>query len=221
MEISFSKITVDSITDSLKAGLKQAQLRQTVTRSLPSARVSNSLKGNIYSNTQLGITANDYEEVRVAWMEVPANATVASVTKDLEAYPEARLVRFLSSTPILSDDQILVAKNGLRGPALTDFNTKYGIIAGTAWGIDHVKFYLNNIAERQVIRYGEGNTEGKPANELVLSSDGKQQFRRVEFNPEAIADVDNRVTVEVKEFKSIDLAPNTIAITEAEKAVTA
>lgn len=222
METTFSKIKVDSISDSAKLGkdgkpLRQAQLRQTVTRSLPSTRVTNSLKGNIYDNAALGITSNDYEEVRVAWMEVPKTATVESVQADLDKFTQAKLYRILSSQIILSDDQINVYKIGLSGAALESFNEKYGIKTGTAWSEEHVKFFLNNIANRQVVRYGEGNPEGKPADEIV-SFNGKQQFRRVELAEFGAEDIDMRATVEVKSIEDIELAPaNTSKVAEAAK----
>lgn len=203
---TYSKITVDSVDASLKAGLMQAQLRQTVTRSLPSARVSNSLKDTIYSDAELGIKATDFDEVRVAWIEVPVGSTTATVQAQLDKFPNAKLRRFLASNIITSDDQESVAKTGLSGAALESFNTKYGIAAGSEWSAEHLKFFLNAIAERQVVRYGEGNTDGKSADAIVPYS-GKAQYRRIEFSKDGEEDVDMRIAQEVNTMKNLELAP--------------
>lgn len=217
METTFSKITVDSIDKSFKGDLMQAQLRQTVTRSLPKSKISNSLADSIYSNADLGIASNDYNEVRVAWMYVSKDATVESVQVDLDKFPKAKLRRFLASQIILSDDQQNVYANGLSGDQLESFNTKYGIAAGTPWGAEHVKFFLNNIADRQVVRYGEGNADGKPADEVVLFN-GKQQFRRIELSATGAEDVDMRIKTEVKTIEDIELAPTAKAEASVETA---
>lgn len=212
---SYGKITVDSINPKGLKGMPEAQIRQVVTTSLPSTRTTNNIKGSLYSDAELGITSNDFDEVRVAWIPVPVGATVASVQADLDKSPIKQLVRFLASQIILSDDQMNVANNGLRNTAtskaLDSFNEKYGIAAGTEWGKDHLKFFLNAIADRQVVRKGGTGTD---ANEIVLyGTPGKQQFRRIEFPPVPMEDVDTRITTEVVDIQPISMAPKTQEVT--------
>lgn len=211
---NYNRITVDSINPKGLKGMPEAQIRQVVTTSLPSTRTTNNIKGSLYSDAELGITLNDFDEVRVAWIPVPVGATVESVQADLDKSAIKQLVRFLSSQIILSDDQMNVAKNGLRNTAtsnaLDSFNEKYGIAKGTEWGEQHLKFFLNAVAERQVVRKGG---IGADANEIVLFN-GKQQFRRIEFPPIPMEDVDARITVEVTDLKPIKMAPKTQEVVE-------
>lgn len=204
---TYSKITVDSINPEGFKGLPVAQLRQTITRSLPKVQVTSSLKKSIYSDAELDITSNDYVETRVSWMEVKKGATVESVQADLDKFPKAKLIRFLASSIILDDNQARVAKQGLSNTdtskSLDSFNEKYGFPAGTAWSTEHLAFFLNNIADRQVVRKGG---EGADKDEIVMFN-GKQQFRRIELDPDGGEDVDNRITEEVKVQKEIVMAP--------------
>lgn len=215
---TYSKITVDSINPKGLKGMPEAQIRQTVTTSLPSKRTSNNLSGSLYSDAELGITANNFDEVRVAWIPVKADSTIASVQADLDKSPIKQLVRYLASSIILSDDQMNVYKNGLRNTAtsnaLDSFNEKYGIAAGTPWGEEHVKFFLNAVANRQVVRKGG---EGADKDEVVLFN-GKQQFRRIEFPPVPTDDIDTRITQEVVDIENVELAPVTKKVEVTAKA---
>lgn len=204
---SYGKITVDSINPKGLKGMPEAQIRQVVTTSLPSTRTTNNIKGSLFTDDELGIKSNDFDEIRVAWIPVRAKDTVETVQAALDASPIKKLVRFLSSAIILSDDQISVVKNGLRNTetskALDSFNEKYGIPVGTAWGPDHLKFFLNAVATRQLVRKGG---DGVDKDEAVLFN-GKQQYRRVEFPPVPMEDVDHRTVVELREVEELDLAP--------------
>lgn len=196
--IKYGKIKVDSIGDSFKDGLQQAQLRQVVVRELPKARTGNSIKDSLFSTEELGIENNVYEEVRVAWQEVKKGITKEEVQAKVNSFPNAKLRRFLASSPILSDDQELVIKNGLTGAALESFNEKYNIPAGTVWDNEHVKHFVNNIASRQVVK-------DTITNEIVMFN-GKYQFRRIELSVEGLEDLDARTTTEVKSIEDIELS---------------
>lgn len=218
METTVSKVTVDKVEPSLKAGLAQAQVRQVLSKVYPKAKVSNNLKDQFFSNEELAIAdGKAYSEERVAWIEVPEKFTKEQTEAHLNKnFPEMTLYKVLSSTPILSDDQEQVLKNGLSGDALTSFNTKYGIAEGTVWGEQHLKFFIAAIVDRQVVRYGEGNEEGKPADEVVLYN-GKQQFRRVEASVSKRSDIDLRKP-EIAVTENIEMAPSKEEVKETAKA---
>lgn len=194
----YGKITVDSIGDSFKDGLQQAQLRQVVIRELPKARTGNSIKDSLFSTEELGIENNVYEEVRVAWTDVKEGMSITEVEAKIATFPNAKLRRFLASSPILSDDQELVMRNGLTGAALESFNAKYDIPAGTVWDSEHIKHFVNNIASRQVVRETDTQT--------IVMFNGKPQFRRIELSVEGLEDLDARTTTEVKSIEDIELS---------------
>lgn len=207
METTVSKVSVDKVEKSIKEGLGQAQVRQIISKIYPKAKVSNNLKGQFFSNEELNIAdGKEFSEERVAWIEVPLAFTKEQTQAHLDKnFPEMTLYKVLSDSPILSDDQVQVAKNGLQGEALESFNAKYQIPTGTAWGELHLKFFFNNIADRQAVRYGEGNADNKPADELVLYND-KIQYRRVEAAISKKEDIDLRKP-EVAVTESIEMAP--------------
>jgi hypothetical protein len=207
METTVSTITVDNVEPSFKAGLGQAQVRQIISKVYPKAKVGNSLKDAFFTNSELGIdNGASYDEVRVAWVEVPGTMTKEEAQDYFNAnFPDMTLYKILSNSPILSDDQIQVLNNGLRGEALISFNTKYELPTDTAWSETHVKLFQKAIVERQIVRYGEGNAEGRPADEIVLYN-GKPQFRRVEAKASKQQDIDLR-TPELAITQSIEMAP--------------
>ena len=132
-------------------------------------RVKNDAKGkmNIFSLDEFGFKEDKYEstETRVAWIDVPANSTVESVTEKLKSFPKARINKYLSNSPILSDTD----KYAIDNPDLE---------------VD-----LDTFANRQVVRYGANHEN---AGELILDRNGKVQYRRNAFSPSGAADVDIR-----------------------------
>lgn len=168
MKKSFGKITVDEIKDSIKGDRKQAQIRQVVTTSYPSGKVGNSMSDSLFSEEEFQFESQDFEENRVAWIDVPKTATKEQVEALLAANPKACIYKVLSSEPILTEEQ------------------KSAIAAGLTT--------LDIIKERQIVRYGENHEK---AGETILWKDGKVQYKSNFFSKTTKEDVDTRTVAVV------------------------
>lgn len=86
-----------------------AELSQNVTTTsyYPSTSVSNSLSDNIFDTKDFGFAETEYknEEKRIAWIDVPENSTVESVTVTLAKFPKAELYKILSNKPVLTEQE--------------------------------------------------------------------------------------------------------------------
>lgn len=144
-----------------------AELKQTVvTKSFyPSKSVSSNLSDNPFSNEAFGFKDQEYEskEVRVVWIDVPENSTVDSVKATLANLADATLYKILANKPILSDNQI------------------YGIKAGLTT--------QDAIGDKQAVRYPKTHAQ---ADQLILDSLGKPQYRGIYFKTSNQEDVDMR-----------------------------
>lgn len=156
-------------SDFQKRGTLTAELKQKVkTKSFyPSQVVANNLQDNIFSTSDFGFGEKEYEsvETRVAWIDVPENATVESVQAQLAKFPKANLYKILSNRPIVSDTEA----NAINNP---EFD-----------------FTLDMIANRQIVRYPESHDE---AGEIALDSNNKPQYRRIAFSISGMEDQDLR-----------------------------
>lgn len=177
------------------------KLQATLKYSTSSLTVDNS-RDQLYSVAELGKTA--YISNRIDWIEVPAGATVESVQADLDKHPLARIARKISSKPILSNVQEQVLFNGLSGEAFEDFKKVNGIEA-EAWNQDCANIMFAKIKDQQIVRYGEGNTEGKPADEPVLYN-GQIQYRITRLSLKGEPDIDKRDGV--AKHISLEIADN-------------
>jgi len=164
-----------------KEGTLTAELKQTVkTKSFyPSKSVRNSLQDNPFGNEEFKFeeTIFDSQEVRVAWIDVPAETfdTAEKVAGRMKSIPEATLYRILSNKPSISDAQQA--------------------------GINSGQTTLDIIANAQVVRYpkdtkiGEVNVGGL----IVLDNAGKPQYRGIYYSNTVKSDVDMR-TEDVADF---------------------
>lgn len=193
VDILKSPITVDAIAQGQfpKAGELTAQLRQVVTKVsiYDGKRVSNEMAGGLFSAAEFGGEFKDKvyskDEVRIAWISVPATITVAEVLTRLAATPDACIYRVLSNEPILSKDQ--------------------------QWSITQQFKTKDYYAEQQVMRHGENS---KTPGRLMLV-DGKPCYRKTFFWPTTRADEDLRkgefyttpkITLEMEELSKIGVA---------------
>jgi hypothetical protein len=149
-----------------KEGTLTAEIKQTVTTKsfYPSKSVSNNMQDNPFANSDFGFEEKEYsaDEKRVAWVDVPAGSTVESVVAKLAALPTATIRKVLANRPIITDSQ------------------QYAISAGLT--------SMDAIADKQVVRYPEGNPQ---AGQLILK-DGKPQYKATYFKNAAIEDQDLR-----------------------------
>lgn len=153
-----------------KEGTLSAEVRQTVetTSFYPSKSVSNDKQDNIFSTTEFGITDTPFvsNEHRVAFIPVPMNSTIESVTAQLAKFPDACIYKMMGNRPILTSDQLRAIEGGITS--------------------------LETIANRQVVRY-PATAEPNLAGKLILDVNGKPQYMSRFFSKTAKEDVDNRV----------------------------
>lgn len=158
-----------------------AQLRQTITTTseYPSKRVSNSLNGNIFDESDFGFDSQIFEAVenRVAFIDVPEAWTLDQVVEKMATFVKANLYRILDNKPILSDTQIYAVNQGLRT--------------------------YNEFAASQAIRYPEDHAT--MPGQLITDKAGKIQYRGVFFAPEGKADQDLRNAAEDYGYVSPEL----------------
>lgn len=156
-------------SDWQKEGTLTAEIKQTVKTSsfYPSKSVSNDMQDTIFGTKDFGFKEQSFEneEIRVGWINVPASATIESVTEQLKGFPNAVLYKVLSNKPILTSDQ------------------KYAVAENITT--------IDVIGARQVVRYPDGHPE---AGSLVLDPNGKIQYRQVFFKTAAIEDIDSRTS---------------------------
>lgn len=199
-----NRVIVDSIVDNkFKEGAKQAMLRY-VTDGL----TKSNLKDSLFSDEEL--EKQIFESNRVDFIDVPKTATVESVQAELDKHPNARIYRILSSKPVIDNVREQVLMNGLRGDRFEEFKTEHGITAD-AWNQECATALLNQIAKSQLVVYGENNSEGKPADELVLHN-GKQQYRVTYLSLKGQLDIDKRDGI--AKLISLELADNPAVVEE-------
>jgi hypothetical protein len=149
-----------------KEGTLTAEIKQTVTTKsfYPSKSVSNNFQDNPFSTSDFGFSEKEYvsDSKRVVWVDVPEGSTVESVSAKLAALPEATVYRIYANKPIISDNQ------------------NYAISAGLTT--------MDAIADKQAIRYGEGDPQ---AGQLILKN-GKPQYKADFFKSTATEDQDLR-----------------------------
>lgn len=199
-----TKVVVDSIVDNrFRTGEKQAMLRMEV----QTGGAGNNLRDSLFSAEELG--RQTFVEKRVDWIDVPATATVESIQALIDSLPKARIYKILSNSTITTDAQERVIKYGLQGDAFEEFKTQHGITA-EEWNEECAKKMLEVISQAQIVRYGENNTEGKPADEPVLDRKGQIQYRVTPFSKTGQKDVDLRSGVPV--LANLVLAENPAAV---------
>lgn len=149
-----------------KEGTLTAEIKQTVTTKsfYPSKSVSNNFQDNPFSTSEFGFSEKEYksDSKRVVWVDVPMDSTMESVTAKLAALPQATIYRIYANKPIVSDNQT------------------YAINAGLTT--------MDAIAEKQVIRYPEGDAQ---AGKLILKN-GKPQYKADFFKSTSTVDQDLR-----------------------------
>jgi hypothetical protein len=167
-EISKGGLEISRVhaTNYQKEGTLTAEIKQTVTTKsyYPSKSVSHNLQDNPFGTADFGFVEKDYssDERRVVWVDVPTGSTVESVATKLASLPSATIYKILANRPIISDSQ------------------NYAIGAGLT--------SMEAIADKQVVRYPEGNPL---AGQLILNN-GKPQYKATFFKNEACADQDLR-----------------------------
>lgn len=109
----FGAITVDEIREGLSDKKMTAQIRQLVTNAYPGVRGDNSLQDALFEGESFGAETVEYQEIRVAFVDVPLGSNKKSVTERLKKFPKARIYRILSLTPILTKEQERAMETGL------------------------------------------------------------------------------------------------------------
>lgn len=86
----------------------QAEIRQTVTRHYPSARAGNSITDALFSIGEYDFSSSDFDQERVAWINIPLGKTKQDVEKQLEKFDEATIYRVLADNieQVLTKEQL-------------------------------------------------------------------------------------------------------------------
>lgn len=162
-----------SISQYQKEGTKTAQLRQDITTvaSYPTKRIDNDMQDNLFSANDFGFEMKDFQTVeqRVAFMDIPQNATQQDLQAKLNECKDACLYKVMSNRPILTESQKYAISQNIRT--------------------------MDEFAESQVVRYPEGTTDSFNNNiggKIVLDKNGKVQYRKVFFSAKSKQDMDLR-----------------------------
>lgn len=172
-----SAVTVEKLIPHLSSEKKvQAQIRMTVNTTYPEAKVGNSLNASIFGADEFGFgDGQNFDEKRVAWIDVPAAITLAQVREKMATIKDARLYRTISLEPILTEEQVRAMDTGLS--TRTD---KDGVV--TPIDMDYYK-------DRQVVRQSTENPED--VGEIRLYKE-LPQYRVIAFSDNSKADIDLR-----------------------------
>lgn len=174
-DVKRSEIYIGNIgtSDYQKEGTKTVQLRQdiTTTASYPTKRIDTDMQDNLFSTTDFGFEMKDFttKEQRVAFMDVPINATQAEIEERLKSAKSACLYKVMSNHPILTDSQKYAISNDIRT--------------------------MDDFANSQAVRYPDGTVDSfgtDISGKLVLDKNGKIQYRKVFFSLQNKADMDLR-----------------------------
>lgn len=120
---TFGPITVDSLTPhTYKAGILQAQLRQEVTTTYPSIKVTNSNSENLFSIDDFNLPdGKSYTSFRVVWSNTPTEINGNPVTEEtvrqiLATKPNAKIYRQISYRveDVMTVEQKQAVEAGLR-----------------------------------------------------------------------------------------------------------
>ncbi len=122
--LNFSPVLAEKIytpEDSAKNGVittrHRVQIRQTISTTYPAAR------GNeLFKVEEFGLgNGQSYNEQRVTWLNVPKTATIVDIQKRLDEMDSPKLVRTLSLSPVLSEDQVRTIENGVNPKSYEDY----------------------------------------------------------------------------------------------------
>ncbi len=178
-----SKIIAEKFTDAINPNFKQVQLRQEV-----SSAVQGGMGDQLYTPEEIGKTT--FSNQRVIWQDVNLKTTLEEVQARLDGSPKAKIRRKLSLRPIMHNGHIAIIQRGLKGEAFEEFKKRYNLDS-EVWDNKCRNAFITAIAERQLVRYPEGNTDGQPANSPILF-EGKPQYRHLFLSLTGEEDIDQR-----------------------------
>lgn len=181
VRLEYGPVTVDSVGESLNVKKHQAQLRQVVKKKYPGGKPSDSLTSALFNTSAFNFEETEFEEQRVAWVPVPIGTTKAQVEAQLKTV-QPRLVKILSLTPILSEEQERAMETGISNMTHEDY------------------------LERQAVR--QTSTEEGVLGEKVTYR-GQEQYRRIVFRDKLEADIDYRPAQYLQLEEAKKLAPQT------------
>ena len=109
IQVTYGPLEVADVREhSFRKDVAQAELRQTVTKHFPSARANNSITDALYGMDEYNFESKDYENVRIAWINIPLGKTKQDVEKQLEKFTEATIYRIIANDcrMVLSQEQL-------------------------------------------------------------------------------------------------------------------
>lgn len=165
MPIKFSRLYQSSVQ---KQGSTTLELKQELQKTsyYQSKKYSNDMQDSLFSDSEFGAEETSYSstETRVAWINVPENTTEEDVKKKLLSSPKSCIYKILSNSPILTDNQKLAIRNGLKT--------------------------IDDFALTQAVRYPDSHRE-KPG-ELILDANDNIQYKQTYFSLTERNDIDLR-----------------------------
>ncbi len=172
----FQAISIDKVEASTyqKKGTLTAQVRQVVKiiSYYPAMKPTNSMTDNLFEASEFtGTEEQPFESVenRVAFFNVPSNATKEEVEKRLASNLKSCIYKVLDNHPILTTEQRSAIQAGI--------TTK------------------DTIANAQVVRYPENATDAGGNNiggKIIADPNGKVQYRATYFSAIGKEDIDVR-----------------------------
>ena len=162
--VTFSRLFKSAVQ---KAGSITIEVKQEIKKIsyYPSKKFGNNLQDSLFSDSEFGVKEEAYEaiEKRVAWIQAPDGVTEQQVLKRLADNPQGCIYKILSNAPILSDNQKIAIKNGLKT--------------------------MDDFAMTQCVRYPDSHEKG---GELILDATGKIQYKQTFYSKDAKNDIDLR-----------------------------
>lgn len=131
IKIEFGKITIDHVEDHpYKSGMAQAQIRQAVTKTYPSARVANSKSDSLFASDDFDLEEGaSYTSTRVTWLNVPEGTEKSQVKAKLAENKNARIRREIANDVkrVLTEEQVSAIENDEIDYSLEDAQEKFMI----------------------------------------------------------------------------------------------
>ena len=193
IKIEFCDFSIGEIRDSLKEGIKRAEVRQLVKHLYPTKQVNS---GSLYSTDEFGIDNKVYESERVVFLDVPANETPEGLLAKIEAHPNARIYRILGLKPYITANQQRAIDKGLLDK-------------------DNNPITEETIAKKQLVpklnESGDVMKDDAGNNILNLYKDKYPMYRVCLFSINSAEDVDTR-DADIAEFAKATAKAETITV---------
>jgi len=131
IEETRTDVKVELVREGLKANADSAQVRQTVTKVYPAVQSSTSLSSGLFASKLFG-EGKTFSHDRVAFVDVPKNATVEESQAQLDNYPTACIYKIYSYDvlDVMNKGQKEAIETGLSQKDIAFYQDKFSIPDG-------------------------------------------------------------------------------------------